>query len=490
MRAASKQIHASSRPKLNWSSIKWNKVKKKVQELQMRIAKAVREGKFRLVKSLQRLLAHSFYGRLWAIRRVVTNKGKTTPGVDGIVWNTPKKKMQAVNLLKRRGYRPFPLRRVYIKKKNGKLRPLSIPTMKDRAMQALYALAMVPVAETTGDPNSYGFRDSRCCADAIKQCYNCLAKRRSARWILEADIQACFDRIDHQWMLNNILMDKKILKSWLNAGYVNKGKLYPTTAGTPQGAVISPVLANMALDGLESAIKNAVSKNAKVHVIRYADDFIVTAESKQILQQKVKPAIYRFLSQRGLNLSGEKTRITRIEEGFDFLGQQLRKYGDKFIATPSKSSVKGIVLKTRKIIKSHLGSKTVEMLRVLNPVIRGWANYHRHACSKKAFNYVDYCIFKNLWKWAKRRHPSKKAHWIRKRYFRTIGNREWCFYATQKTAGGEAKVIDLFYMSTVKIVRHTKIRGNANPYDIRWQEYFSKRSIRTPYSAIESVPCC
>lgn len=490
MRAASKQIHASSHPKLNWSSINWNKVKKKVQELQMRIAKAVREGKLRLVKSLQWLLTHSLYGRLWAIRRVVTNKGKTTPGVDGVVWNSPKKKMQAVNLLKRRGYRPFPLRRVYIKKKNGKLRPLSIPTMKDRAMQALYALALVPVAETTGDLNSYGFRDGRCCADAIKQCYNCLAKRRSARWILEADIQACFDRIDHQWMLNNILMDKKILKSWLNARYVDKGKLYPTKAGTPQGAVISPVLANMALDGLESAIKSAVAKNAKVHVIRYADDFIVTGESKQILQQKVKPAIGSFLSQRGLNLSGEKTRISRIEDGFDFLGQQLRKYGGKFIATPSKSSVKGIVLKTRKIIKFHLGSKTVEMLRVLNPVVRGWANYHRHACSKKAFNYVDYCIFKNLWKWAKRRHPNKKAHWIRSRYFRTIGNRNWCFFATQKTERGEAKVMDLLHMSTVKIVRHTKIRGNANPYDIRWQRYLSKRSIRTLYPAIEPAPCC
>ena len=490
MRTASKQIHASSHRKLNWNSINWKKVRQKVRELQMRIAKAVRERKFRLVKSLQWLLTHSFYGKLWAIRRVVTNKGKTTPGIDGVVWNTPKKKMNAVDLLIRRRYRPFPLRRVYIRKKNGKLRPLSIPTMRDRAMQALYALALVPIAETIGDPNSYGFREGRCCADAIKQCYNCLAKRHSAKWILEADIQACFDRIDHEWMLNNILIDKKILRSWLNAGYVDKGKLYPTKAGTPQGSIISPVLANMTLDGLEAVIKNAAPRGAKVHMIRYADDFIVTGKSKEIFQQKVKPAIRSFLSQRGLNLSGEKTRIAWIKEGFDFLGQHLRKYGEKFIVTPSKNSVKGIVSKTRKIIKSHLGSKTVEMLRVLNPVIRGWANYHRHACSKRTFRYVDFCIFKNLWRWAKRRHQNKKAQWIRNRYFRTNGTREWCFFATQKAEAGGTDVIDLHYLSTVKIVRHTKICGNANPYDIRWQDYFSNRTIRTYYPAIEQVPCC
>ena len=351
MRTVSRQIHASSHPKLNWTSINWKKVEKKVQELQMRIAKAVGEGKFRQAKSLQWLLTHSFYGKLLAIRRVVTNKGKKTPGVDGVVWNTPRKKMQAVNLLKRRGYRPLPLRRVYTKKKNGKLRPLSIPTMRDRAMQALYALSVVPVAETTGDPNSYGFRDRRCCADAIKQCYICLAKRSSARWILEADIQACFDRIDREWMLNNILIDKRTLRSWLDAGYVDKGKLYPTKPGTPQGSIISPVLANMTLDGLEWDVKNAVPKGAKVHVIRYADDFIVTGESKEILQDKVRPAIRRFLSQRGLNLSGEKTRITRIEDGFDFLGQHLRKYGEKFIVTPSKNSVKGIVTNWGQILR-------------------------------------------------------------------------------------------------------------------------------------------
>jgi RNA-directed DNA polymerase len=291
-------------------------------------------------------------------------------------------------------------------------------------------------------------------------------------------------------MLNNILTDKKILRSWFNAGYIDEGKLYPTKAGTPQGSVISPVLANMTLDGLESAIRNAVPKNAKVNMIRYADDFIVTGKSKEILQGKVKPAIRAFLSQRGLNLSGEKTRITRIENGFDFLGQNLRKFGEKFIVTPSKNSVKGIVSKTKKIIKSHLGRTTAEMLRELNPVIRGWANYHRHACSKKAFNYVDSRIFNNLWIWAKRRHQDKKVQWIRNRYFRTTGNRQWCFFATKKTDAGGVVVIDLNYMVTVKIVRHTKIRGKANPYDNRWQGYFSKRSFGTYNPAIKSAPCC
>ena len=291
-------------------------------------------------------------------------------------------------------------------------------------------------------------------------------------------------------MLNNILTDKKILRSWLNAGYVDEGKLYPTKAGTPQGSVISPVLANMTLDGLESAIKKAVPKDAKVHMIRYADNFIVTGKSREILQEKVRPAIHGFLSQRGLNLSGEKTRITRIEKGFDFLGQHLRKYGEQFIVTPSKNSVKGIVFKTKKIIKFHSGSATAEMIRELNPAIRGWANYHRHACSKKTFSYVDFRIFENLWMWAKRRHQKKKAQWIRNHYFRTIDNRQWCFFATQKTKGGETDVIDLLYMAMVKIVRHTKIRGNANPYGVGWQEYFSKRSIGTYKPAKNSALCC
>ncbi len=446
-----------------------------MRNLQVRIAKAVRAGKNRLAKSLQWLLAHSFYAKLSAIRRVVRNKGKNTPGVDGIVWNTPGKKMQAVALLKRRGYRPLPLRRVYIKKKNGKLRPLGIPTMKDRAMQALYALALAPVAETLGDPNSYGFRTGRSCADAIKQCFICLSRRSSSRWVLEADIQACFDRIDHEWLLNNILVDRKILKTWLEAGYVDKGKLYPTKDGTPQGGIISPVLANMTLDGLERAINKAVPPDAKVHVIRYADDFIVTGISQDVLHDKVKPAVKSFLSKRGLNLSGEKTRITRIEDGFEFLGQHMRKHRGKLITSPSKSSIRSIVAKTRNVIKACLGRKTTDMIKELNPIIRGWANYHRHVCSKKTFNYIDKCIFKNLWNWARRRHKEKSGRWLARKYFRTAGNRMWIFHAVPKKGKGVHSVIDLLYMAQVKVVRHNKIHAKANPYDKAWQEYFSTR---------------
>jgi RNA-directed DNA polymerase len=475
--ASEKHIHASYHQKPDWNSINWKKVSAKVKKLQMRIAKAVRERRYRLVKSLQWLLTHSFYAKLWAVRRVVTNKGRRTPGVDGEIWNTPQKKMRAVELLKRRGYKSLPLRRVYIRKKNGRRRPLSIPTMRDRAMQALHALALAPVAETTGDLNSYGFREYRSCADAIEQCFVCLGRRNSARWVLEADIKACFDRISHEWILHHILMDRKILQAWLKAGYVEKGRLYPTKDGTPQGGVISPLLANMTLDGLESVIVNAAPRGSKVNVVRYADDFVVTGESKKILREKVVPAIQGFLIQRGLNLSREKSRITRIEEGFDFLGQHLRKYRGKCIITPSKGAVKALLAKTRKIIKNGLDHSLWALIEELNSVLRGWANYHRHICSKQTFSHVDNRIFEQLWKGVARKHRSKTKGWIHKRYFRSINSWNWLFFADRKTEGSTRESIDVFKTTTTKIVRHIKIRSVAIPYDKDWQDYFLTRKV-------------
>lgn len=259
MRVVPWMTYAPARRKERWipKGIQWKQVQWKVKRLQMRIAKAAKHGSNRLMRSLQWLLAHSHFARLLAIRRVTSNNGKNTPGADGVVWKTSRQKTQAINQLYRRGYRAHPLRRVYIPKKSGKLRPLGIPTMLDRAMQALYALTLAPIAETLADPNSYGFREGRSCADAMRECFNCLSGKRSATWILEADIASCFDNINHQWLMENIPIDRKMLAQWLKAGYLEKGSLYPTLKGTPQGGIISPLLMNMTLDGLEKAARKS-----------------------------------------------------------------------------------------------------------------------------------------------------------------------------------------------------------------------------------------
>ena len=462
----------------NWRDISWAPVFESVRRLQVRIAKAVREGKLRKVQALQWILTHSYYAKLLAVKRVVSNKGKRTPGVDGIIWNTSKKKMQAINTLRRKDYSALPLRRVFIPKRNGKLRPLGIPTMRDRAMQALYALALIPIAETTADPNSYAFREFRCCADAIAQCFINLAKKCSPVWILEADIRSCFDEINHPWLLGHIPMDRKVLGAWLKAGFLDKGKLYPTVSGTPQGGIISPTLCNMTLDGLEAAIRKAVPRRSKVNVNRYADDFVITGCSYELLRDVVIPVLKAFLQERGLSLSEEKTHITRIEDGFDFLGQHLRKHGDKLIIEPSKTGARAIVAKTKEIIRIHRGKRADVMIDKLNPVIGGWANYHRWVCSSAAFAWVDSCIYRQLWRWARRRHHNKAKRWTKKRYFRETDSTKWQFFETVKGKGGQRKVVDLFRAVGVKIIRHVKIRGAANPYDPSQKEYFRERAAR------------
>ena len=273
---------------LSWAGIDWPRLQRQVKKLQARIVKATQDGRYGKVKALQWLLTHSFSGKALAVKRVTENRGKNTPGVDNIIWKTPTAKINAIASLKRRGYNPLPLRRIYIPKKNGKTRPLGIPAMKDRAMQALYLLALEPVAETTADPNSYGFRPMRSTADAESQCFICLARRKSAQWVLEADIAGCFDAISHQWLIDNIPVDKAMLQKWLKAGFVFQNKLFPTEAGTPQGGIISPVLANMTLNGLEHALAiafpRATQQRLKMNMVRYADDFIITGHSKEWLQ--------------------------------------------------------------------------------------------------------------------------------------------------------------------------------------------------------------
>src|SRR5438128_5855973 len=251
MTAEMQAAGAASHDEMGWHAIHWQAVNQEVRRLQVRIVKAQQQGKWGKVKALQHLLTHSFSGKALAVKRVTENQGKRTSGVDGEIWKTPQKKAEAIETLKQQGYHPRPLRRVYIPKSNGAQRPLSIPTMRDRAMQALYLLALDPVAETTADPNSYGFRTARGASDAIEACFIALCRNDRAEWILEGDIRSCFDRISHEWLVAHIPLEKTILKKWLKAGYLERHRFHPTEEGTPQGGIISPVLANRTLEGQE-----------------------------------------------------------------------------------------------------------------------------------------------------------------------------------------------------------------------------------------------
>ncbi|PYC09017.1 group II intron reverse transcriptase/maturase [Pseudomonas sp. MB-090624] len=452
-----------------WHDVDWRRVQRNVRGMQMRIAKACREGKWRRVKSLQRMLTRSKSARYLAVRRVTENQGRRTAGVDKQLWDTPNAKWNAVGQLKTRGYKARPLRRVYIPKSDGRERPLGIPTMTDRAMQALYMLALSPIAETQGDPNSYGFRIERSTADAMAQLFLCLSKRASACWVLDADIEGFFDNINHDWLLRNAPTDVRILRQWLKAGVIHKGQLHATDAGTPQGGIISPTLANLALDGLESLLKQYLgvvrAKKLKVNVVRYADDFVITGASPEVLENEVKPWVEQFLATRGLRLSLKKTQITHIDEGFDFLGWNFRKYDGTLLIKPSRKNVKAFYSKVREVIDSHKTVKQEDLIRMLNPKLRGWALYHQPVVAKQAYSQMDNRVFIKLWRWAKRRHPNKSLDWVRKKYFRTSGDRSWVFATTVIDEAGNKRETELYSLASTPIERHKKVSGDYNPYD-------------------------
>jgi RNA-directed DNA polymerase len=477
---------ASSDLAQRWDGIDWSRSEREVRRLQARIVKAVQEGRWGKVKALQRLLTCSFHGKALAVKRVTENRGKRTAGVDGVLCSTPAAKYKAIALLRRYGYQPQPLRRLHIPKANGKLRPLGIPTIHDRAMQALHLLALSPVAETTADGNSYGFRPGRSTADAIEQCFTLLSRPASAMWVLEGDIRGCFDNISHEWMLRHIVMDKEVLRKWLKAGYVEKGMLFATEAGTPQGGIISPTLANLVLDGLERLLAASFKRrnsrgdryyNPKVALVRYADDFIITGASREVLENEVRPLVEQFMRERGLELSPEKTCITPLAQGFDFLGQNIRKFENKLLIRPAKKNVKVFLAKVRQHIRESRGLSQMQLIRQLNPMVRGWANYHRHVVAKKAFGKVEAVLFESLWRWAKRRHSDKSASWIAKRYWHRLEGRN-VFAVRLETASNEKPVwLRLFDPGTVKIRRHIKIRAAANPLDPQWRDYFEDRAF-------------
>jgi len=457
----------------SWSAIHWATIRQQVRRLQVRIAKAYKEGKHRKASALQWLLTHSRAAKLLAVQRVTTNRGARTPGVDNVIWRTERQKLQAADNLKRHGYKPKPLRRQYILKKNGKLRPLSIPTMHDRAMQALHALALIPVAETGADPYSYGFREGRSCADALEHLHLVLSKKHSAPWVLEGDIRSCFDEISHEWLLQHVLMDRQILHKWLKAGYWEKDQLFPTRKGTPQGGIISPILANIALDGMQHAIRKAVHKKGdKVNFVRYADDFIVSGANSELLEQQVKPILAAFLNQRGLQLSEQKTVITDIHQGFDFLGHTVRKFKGKLLTSPAKSSIQALRDKIRLCINSALGLTQERLLRQLNPIIRGWANYYRHGAAKRTFERLDHYVYRQILRWINKRHPGKPTYWKHRKYFSAV---KGTFSVRLTKEENASQVFTLYRAASTRIQRHIKIRGDANPYDPDYIRYFEMR---------------
>jgi RNA-directed DNA polymerase len=462
----------------NWNLINWHSVKMHVNRIQVRITKAVIKEDWNLVKRLSYLLTHSHFAKLLAVRKVIQNKGKRTAGIDGEFWSTPVSKVNAARSLSDKRYKARPLKRIFIEKYGSdKKRPLGIPTMYDRAMQALYALALDPIAEVTADDRSFGFRKFRSTHDACEQIFVNLTKKSSAQWILEGDIKGCFDNISHQWLLDNIPMDKSILKQFLKAGFVYENSLFPTKAGTPQGGIISPILANMTLDGIESLLvdKYHIGKSGrvtvnqrakhKVNFVRYADDFIVTAKTEEIAEE-VKELIKNFLTDKGLELSDEKTKITHIDNGFDFLGWNFRKYNGKLLIKPSKKSIQKVTEKISNTIKDGNTWTQEVLISKLNPIITGWSNYHQGVVSKKTFTLIDFKIWNMLWKWAKRRHPMKSHTWIVNKYWHLEGKRKWVF-STMKN--------QLKLMSDKMIVRHARLTLNKNPYTDT--EYFKERKF-------------
>jgi RNA-directed DNA polymerase len=443
----------------------------------------------------------SWSAKCLAVRQVTQdNQGKRTPGIDGIAALSPEERMDLLSVLSLDA-RPKPVRRVWIPKPGSdEKRPLGIPTIHDRAVQALVKLALGPEWEAKFEPNSYGFRPGRSCHDAIEAIFG--VTHLQSKYVLDADIAKCFDRINHDALLDKINTFpalRRLIKSWLKAGVLDGDTLFPTEEGTPQGGVISPLLANIALHGLEEYIRSSFPRHRSVngkksapwqpHVIRYADDFVVLHPDREVIQE-CRQLAQQWLKGLGLELKPSKTRLTHTLDdqgegcGFNFLGFHVRQYpkgkyrsgktkggealGFKTIIKPGKEKVLLHQRKVAEIVRRMSSSSQKELIKVLNPIIRGWSNYYRTVTGKVVFQKLDHVLFRVLWRWARRRHPNKGAHWIRRRYWRTPG---WTF--------GCPKGPTLLKHTATPIQRHVKVQGSRSPFDGDWV-YWTTRMGRYP----------
>jgi RNA-directed DNA polymerase len=464
----------------NFYRIDWKHCGDTVYRLQCAIAKAWRTKDLQRVRRLQDRLMGKFEARALAVKKVRTNSGGKTPGVDGVVWDNDDAFMEAIDRLRNLSqYEPIPVKRVYIPKAKGGRRPLGIPTMYDRAVQTLAAFVLVPIAECTADPRSYGYRPHKSAHDAAAYLKLALGSPYAKRWVLEADIETFFDTLSHEWLLNNIPMDRKLLKKFLKAGFMDpltKG-VHVTSMGTPQGGVISPILANIALDGLEKAL------GERFRVVRYADDFVVMGASPGDLKSHALPAVRAFLAPRGLTLSQAKTKITSIEDGFDFLGFTFREYKDKarvvgykkgiFLVTPAKAKIQSFRNVLKQTFQSLRQSPPHWVIVKVNPILRGWAQYYKPVTSKKVFSSVGRYVWELLWKWCRKKHPTKPLRALKRKYFTRVGGNNWVFYAR----GADRRTTTLFQLAWTKIVRHVLCR-TLNPFLPENRTYYLQRRAK------------
>ena len=470
----------------DWNAIDWRKANRTVRNLRHRIFRATQEGNLNKVRSLQKLMLKSYSNRLVSVRRVAqVNAGKNTPGVDKLVIKTPAARGKMVDALAHYSlWKAKPARRVYIPKANNKLRPLGIPVVVDRCLQAMLKNALEPAWEARFEGSSYGFRPGRSCHDAIEKIYGLARPNKIKKWVLDADIRGAFDNISHEYLLTTVgpVPGKELIKQWLKAGYVEHGEFHATEQGTPQGGVVSPLLANIALHGMEEAIGVEYDSRGQLigkrAVVRYADDFVCFCETKEDAEQ-VQKILVEWLKERGLTLSEEKTRIVHLTEGFDFLGFNIRHYpapqtsrtGWKLLIKPSKESIQDVQKKLKELWRKVQGTNAQAVVGQLNPVIRGWANYFRTAVAKEIFSSLDRWMFYKADRHARRKHPKKSKDWRHQRYwgrFHVDRADPWVFGDKQTGAY-------LLKFSWFPIERHTLVKGRSSPDDPHLKDYWMKR---------------